>query len=185
MKIKKHHVVLATLVVALTVAVYLNWQLSGNSTVNTIDTSKQLGVATYVNSNISSEDEVAANRENVNLTTEQSEYFANSRAEREATQEKALELARGVLEMSEGSDEMYEDATEQLSKIEDMILSQNRVEATLRAKGFSDCLCYLSDTSCTVIIPKNEMEKSSSLIIKDCVEENSGLPFENISIVEV
>ena len=137
MKLKKHHVVLATLVVALSAAVYLNWQLSGGNTSNTVDTSKELG------------------------------------------------LAKEVLEYTENPDEAYEDATEQLSKLEDMILSQNRVEATLKAKGFSDCMCYLSETSCTVIVPKNEMNDSSALIIKDCIKENSGLPFENISIVEV
>ncbi len=185
MKLKKHHVVLATLVVALSAAVYLNWQLSGNSTAKPVDTSKELGIATYVNSNISSEDEAAMKSESGNLTAGQLEYFANSRVEREAAQEEAISLAKNALENTENSDEAYEDATEQLSKIEDNILSQNRVEATLKAKGFSDCMCYLSDTSCTVIVPKNEMNESSPLIIKDCVEENSGLPFDNISIVEV
>ena len=185
MKLKKHHVVLATLVVALSAAVYLNWQLSESTGVNTVDTSKQLGVATYVNKNISSEDEASFENESKNLNREQSEYFASSRAEREAAQEEAIELAESVLEKSEDNDEAFEDASEQLAKLENIILSQNRVEATLKAKGFSDCLCYLSGTSCTVIVPKNEMKESSSLIIKDCVEENSGLPFENISIVEV
>lgn len=185
MKLKKHHVVLATLVVALSAAVYLNWQLSGGNTPKGVDTSKELGVATYVNSNISSEDEAARNSKNENLTKEQSEYFAEARAEREVAQEEAVSLAKEVLEQTENSDEAYEDATEQLSKLEDMILSQNRVEATLKAKGFSDCMCYLSETSCTVIVPKNEMSDSSTLIIKDCIKENSGLPFENISIVEV
>lgn len=185
MKLKKHHVVLATLVVALSAAVYLNWQLSGGNTSNTVDTSKELGVATYVNSNISSEDEAALKTKNANLSKEQSEYFAEARAEREVAQEEAVSLAKAALENTENSDEAYEDATEQLSKLEDMILSQNRVEATLKAKGFSDCMCYLSETSCTVIVPKNEMNDSSALIIKDCIKENSGLPFENISIVEV
>ncbi len=183
MKLKKHHVVLATLVVALSTAVFLNWQLSGDDSLNVVQSSKELGEATYVNSNVSSVDEVTIS--NPNLSKEQAEYFAASRSDRESAQDDAIELAKQVLELTEDDDESKEDATEQLSRIEDNILNQNRVETTLKAKGFSDCICYLSETSCTVIVPKNEMNESSPLIIKDCVEENSGLPFENISIVEV
>ena len=78
-----------------------------------------------------------------------------------------------------------EESAEQLSKLEDNMLSQNRIEATLKAKGFSDCLCWLDSSSCTVIVPKEDMKDNSTLIIMDCVSEVADLPFENISIVEI
>lgn len=190
MKFKKRHIVLASLVLALSSAVYLNWQLSSKTPVTVADTSRELGAATYVNSNIdSSADEMQVNAtasENTgNLTKEQVEYFASSRAERTRTQDEMLNLSSKVLELSDSSDEAKEEAVEQISKIEDIILSQNRVETVIKAKGFSDCICMLSETSCTVIVPKNEMNENSALIIKDCVDEVADLPFENISIVEV
>lgn len=190
MKIKKRHVVLASLVVALSAAVYLNWQLSDGQSLTVSETSKELGSATYVNSNITATaDEVAVNAtqatQNSSLTDEQAEYFATSRSEREKTQDEVITLAKQVLELSDSSDEAKEEAAEQLTNIEDTLLSQNRIETTLKAKGFSDCICCLSDTSCTIIVPKNEMNESSALIIKDCVDEVADLPFENISIVEV
>ncbi len=188
MKIKKRHILLASLVFALSAAVYLNWQLSDNSGVAVSNTSKELGQATYVNSNITTADEtsVNSNESSINsLSTEQIEYFATSRSERQKTQDEVIQLARQVLELSDSSDEAKEEAAEQLSRIEETLLSQNRIETTLKAKGFSDCICCLSETSCTVIIPANEMEDNSVLIIKDCVDEAADLPFENISIVEV
>lgn len=190
MKIKKRHVVLASLVVALSAAVYLNWQLSGTDSLSVSDTAKELGSASYVNSNITaSSDESAVNAtqtsENTSLTAEQYEYFATARSEREKTQDEVITLAKQVLELADSSEEAKEEAAEQLSKLEDVVLSQNRIETTLKAKGFSDCICSLSDTSCTVIVPVNEMQENSSLIIKDCVDEVADLPFENISIVEV
>lgn len=190
MKIKKRHIVLALLVVALSAAVYLNWQLSAPESMSVSGT-RELGGATYVNTELenTSADELAVNAEadadSGNLSVEQAEYFATSRTERQKVQDEAVTLARQVLELSESSDEAKEEAAEQLSELENVLLSQNRVEVTLKAKGFSECLCCLSDTSCTVIIPKNEMTEKSPLIIMDCISEVADLPFENISIIEI
>ncbi|MBQ2944702.1 MAG: SpoIIIAH-like family protein [Ruminococcus sp.] len=188
MKIKKRHVLLASLVFALSAAVYLNWQLSDSKGLSVADTAKELGAASYVNSSITTTDESSVNADVKNesgLSKEQLEYFATSRTERQKAQDEVIQLARQILELSDSSDEAKEEAAEQLSHIEEIILGQNRIETTLKAKGFSDCICCLSETSCTVIIPANEMVDNSLLIIKDCVDETADLPFENISIVEV
>ncbi len=186
MKFKKHHIVLAALVAALSAAVFINWQLTDKTDISVSKTSKELGAATYVNSNISTEDEVSSDSlSGSNLTAEQIEYFAASRSKRQEAYDEALSLATEVLKLTETSEEAKEDAAEQLARLEDSLLSQQRVETILKAKGFSDCVCCVSETSCTVIIPTDEMTDSSPLIIRDCVVENTGLPFENISIVEV
>lgn len=188
MKIKKRHILLASLVFALSAAVFLNWRLSDGQGITVSNPVKELGSATYVNSSITTEDEMSvysSDIEESDLTDEQIEYFATSRSERKKTQDEVIELARQILELSDSSDEAKEEAAEQLSGIEEMLLSQNRIEMTLKAKGFSDCICCLSDMSCTIIIPQGEMTDNSSLIIKDCVDEVTDLPFENISIVEI
>ncbi len=186
MKFKKHHIVLAALIAALSGAVFLNWQLSDKTDISVSKLTKELGAATYVNSNISTEDEVSSDvYSNPNLSDEQAEYFAASRSKRQDSYDEAVSLATEVLKLSESSDEAKEEASEQLSSLENALVTQQRIETILRAKGFSDCVCCLSETSCTVIIPANEMNESSPLVIRDCVVENTGLPFENISIVEV
>lgn len=188
MKIKKRHIVLASMVLALSAAVFLNWQLSSNSVTTKTD-SRELGVATYVNRNVTatSDEAVAKNIQidsDAELSDEQSEYFMNIRVERQKTQDEVISLAKQVLELAESSEEAMEESAEQLSKLEDDLLSQNRIESTLKAKGFSDCLCWIDDSSCTVIVPKEEMNDNSALVIMDCVSKVSDLPFENISIVE-
>ena len=186
MKIKKRHIVLSSLVVALSVAVLINWQLSGTSAQQKENTN-ELGVATYVNgSMVASDDEMSVNSQSIKsskLTDEQVEFFVTTREERQRAMDDAVALAQQVLELSESSDEAMEEAAEQLSKIEDNILSQSRIETTLTAKGFSDCICCLDETSCTVIVPENELEDASVVIITNCVSSVTGLPFENINIV--
>ena len=188
MKIKKRHIVLATLVLALSAAVFVNWQLSDAQGIGSVPTGKELGAVSYVNTDVNaSSDEVQVNAEiqesEDELSEDQIEYFATSKTERQKTQDEVKTMAMKVLEDSESSDEAREEAVEQMNKLEEIFLSQSRVESTLKAKGFSECLCFLSENSCTVIVPENELEDNSALIIKACVDEVADLPFENISIV--
>lgn len=187
MKIKKRHIVLATLVVALSTAVFINWQMSDNQGISVTPTNRELGAVTYVNNEFdSSLDEEEVNAEiydSTNLSKSQIEYFASCRNDREKTQDEVKTMAMEVLELVDSSEEAKEEAVEQLNRLEDTFISQNRVETTLRAKGFSDCLCVLSKTSCTVIVPKDEMEENSAVIIKACVDDVADLPFEKINIV--
>lgn len=188
MKIKKRHIVLASMVLALSAAVFLNWQLSGNSIISETE-SRELGVATYVNRSVTATSDEAVVR-NINteseseLSDEQTEYFTNTRVERQKTQDEVISLAKQVLELAESSEEAMEESAEQLSELEDNLLSQNRIESTLKAKGFSECLCWIDNSSCTVIVPKEDMNDNSALVIMDCVSKVADLPFENISIVE-
>ena len=59
MKIQKRHVLMASLVLALGAAVYLNWQFTGNSDMLSVDASKKLGEAQYVNGDITDETQEA------------------------------------------------------------------------------------------------------------------------------
>ena len=101
MKIKKRHIVLASMVLALSAAVFLNWQLSGSTSMSKADRSRELGVATYVNRNVSSSsDEVAVSavpaEYTAELSDEQSEYFLSTRTERQKTQDEVIDLAKQV-----------------------------------------------------------------------------------------
>ena len=49
MKIKKQHILVSALILALGAAVYLNWHFSGTPLLS--QTSKELGAATYVSKN--------------------------------------------------------------------------------------------------------------------------------------
>lgn len=180
MKIQRKHVVLASLVLALGVAVYVNWHISTPD----IDKNKELGKATYVNSNaIATVDEIS--NTDSNLSREQQNYFSNARLERSKTYDEVKNTAMEVLTLIESDEDAKESALAQLAIIEEIIMNQNSVENILMAKGFSDCVCTISDSSAAVIVPANEMNETSALIIKSAVSEISGLTFENISIVTV
>lgn len=181
MKIQRKHLVLASLVLALSAAVYINWQLSAKP--NNTKT-KELGKATYVNTNVSATvDEVS--KFTSRLTKDQQNYFSNARLNRDKIADDVKSTALEALSAVESDEDMKEEALAQLALVEELLMNQVSVENTLIAKGFTDCVCSISDTSVTVIVPENEMGNNASLIIKDAVKDVTSAPFENISIVTV
>ena len=182
MKIKRKHIVLASLVLALGAAVYINWQLSA---VPDNKGEKELGKATYVNSNVSATvDETSADLTS-RLSKEQQNYFSNARLERDKTADEVKSIALEALSLSESDEDTKESALAQLALLEELLMNQTTIENTLIAKGFSDCVCSVSDESVTVIVPDNEMNENSSIIIKDAVSAVCDVPFESISVVTV
>lgn len=180
MKIKKKHIIVSALVLALGAAVYINWQFSGSPKVT--PSSKELGAATYVSRDTSATADESSGGKSA-LTPK--EKIAKARTERSQAQDKALDEAKGIINLSDNTDEAKKAAVEQASKIEDRILAQTKIENILSAKGFSDCLCYVSDSGCTVTVPADEMQKDSPLIIKDVVLSQIDVEFSNIVIVDI
>ncbi len=185
MKIQKKHLVLATLVIALSGAVYLNWQFAENK--NTQAVSKELGEAKYVNATAppSAKSTVDEAVETANMTGEQQEYFANARNQRDQTQDKILDTSSEILQSDSASGEDCKAAVEQIEKLLKNFTYQDSIESILKAKGFSQCLCYISDQGCSVVVLKDEMNETSSLMIKDAVTSQVDIPFDNITIAEV
>lgn len=182
MKIQRKHVVLASLVLALGAAVYINWQLS--SAPDNSGT-KELGKATYVNSNVTATVDETDSSLVTNLTKDQQNYFSNARLKREKTSDEVKSIALEALSLSESDEDAKESALAQLANLEELLMNQDTVENTLIAKGFSDCVCSISENSATVIVPENEMTDNSALIIKDAVSKVCDIPFESISVVTV
>lgn len=210
MKIQKRHVLMASLVLALGAAVYLNWQFTGNSDMLSVDASKKLGEAQYVNGDITDETQEAGIFDSIfgdddkstesaeettegedttavkaELTEEQISYFSTVRTDREQVQSKVLEDAKEVLSLSENSEEAKEEAAESVSQLEKLILAQSNIENLLKAKGFTDVVCFISDEGCNVVVASQNMDDNSSLLVKDAVMSQLDMGSEQIKIIQI
>ena len=93
MKSKKKYIVFASLVLALSAAVYINWQFSG---AKTPQSAKELGAASYVSATASaSDDEV---QQTAALSNESKSYFSAERTKRQATQDKIIDDAKEIFQ---------------------------------------------------------------------------------------
>lgn len=184
-KIEKRHLILGTLLVALGAAVYLNWQFGVSQNVDT--TSKELGTAKYVNATVYTEPESTQDQvsQTSNMTSQQQAYFSDAKNQRSQTQDKILETANAVLQNEKATDEEIKEAVESINELLKTFTYQDSIESVLKAKGFSQCLCYITEDSCNVIVLQEEMNETSAIMIKDAVNSQIEIPFDNISIVEV
>lgn len=211
MKIQKRHILMASLVLALGAAVYLNWQFTGNSDMLSVDASKKLGEAKYVNGDITDETQEAGIFDSIfggdddkstdsteettegedttavkaELTEEQISYFSTVRTDREQTQSKVLEDAKEVLSLSENSEEAKEESAESVSQLEKLILAQSNIENLLKAKGFTDVVCFISEEGCNVVVASQNMDDNGSLLVKDAVMSQLDMGSEQIKIIQI
>lgn len=179
MKFQKRHLVLASLVLALAAAVYLNWQFSDSAPQST-SVSKELGAATYVNTSVSTSDQ-----ETAQVANQSNDYFATTLVERDKAIDKAIGTAQETLKLAESTDDAKTLAVEQLSKLEDIVVAQSAVESTLKAKNYSQCVCVITDNSCTVSLLKDEIDKNTPLIVKDAVISSYDISFSDVTILEI
>ena len=94
-----------------------------------------------------------------------------------------LDEAKKVFDLENASDE---DKTEAQKSVEEMLKRftvQDSIESIVKAKGFSDCMCFISDEGVTVIVPIEQLNDTAALIIDDAVTSHYNVDYDKISIV--
>lgn len=196
----KRQLVLASLVVALGAAVYLNWQFTGDNQLvaaGTAASEKTVGEAQLVNASaLSSKPQEdpsssapaesgtgsAPAAEPSEMSAE--EYFAEARLSRQKARDEAVELLEEVLKDAGASDEAKKEAVSQAAVIAQNVLKENNIENLIKAKGFADCVVFLQNGECSVVVQTEESSQSNAIVIKDIVSGQSGVSSDKIKIVE-
>lgn len=190
----KRQLVLAALVVALGAAVYLNWQFTGENQLVAAGTDvseKAVGEAQLVNASaMSSSPEESgtavsgASSESGEQTKTAEEYFSETRLSRQQSRDEAVELLEDVLQDAKASEEAKKEAVSQAAVIAQNVLQENNIENLVKAKGFADCVAFLQNGECTVVVQTQESNQNNAIMIKDIVTGQSGVSYDKIKIIE-
>lgn len=187
-KFGKKQLVLASLVLALGAAVYLNWQFAGvkklpvgSPAIKEENTVSQLGAAQLVNNayvetvtdDLKGSTEAAAN----------SQSLSEARLNRQNSRDEAMELLDDVFESVDADAEAKKEAVDQASAIAQNILKETNVENLLSAKGYQESVAYLSGEDCSVVV-SGEVQDTDTLIIQEIVMEQTGLTADKIKIIK-
>ena len=179
MKFGRKQLVLASLVLALGAAVYLNWQFAGTNKLpigDGEDTSSQLGAAQLVNNAYV---ETVTDDLQAKAGTD---MFAEARLSRQNSRDEALELLDGVLEDVDADSEAKKAAVEEASAMAQNILKETNVESLLKAKGYEESVAYITAEECSVVVA-GDLQDSDMLIVQEIVIEQTGLTAEKIKII--
>ena len=184
MKFGKKQLVLASLVLALGAAVYLNWQFAGTNRLpvdSASSTVSQLGAAQLVNNAyVETVTDDLEPESGVEQTA--GDVLSEARVNRQNSRDEALELLDGVLEDVEADSAAKEQAVEQASAIAQTILEETNVENLLGAKGYEDCVATITAEECNVVVAWT-LEESDLLVVQEIVMEQTGLTADKIKII--
>ncbi len=173
--VTKKHIVLSVLVFALAAAVYLNWQFSdANINIDNENTASYLGAAEYVNATVSEES-----------STEKKDYFTETKQTREKSKKDRIAILDETINNVKSTKDQIQNAITEKETISKNIELEANIESMVIAKGFSDCVCIISDGKSTVIVPSKGLLASQTMQIQDIVSNQTGFSLENIKIIEI
>ena len=165
---------------ALGAAVYLNWQFAGTGRLPVGDSSSetsQLGAAQLVNNTY-----VETVNDGAESGEDSGDALAQARIDRQNSRDQALELLDGVLEDVDSDSAAKQQAVEEASAIAQNILAESNVESLLEAKGYTDCVAYITAQECSVVLA-GAVEEADTLIVQEVVMEQTGLTADKIKII--
>ncbi|MBO5857935.1 MAG: SpoIIIAH-like family protein [Clostridia bacterium] len=186
--IKRRQLVMATLVVALGAAVFVNWYFT-NSSENVAGTNEttneyvqNLGEAKYVNS-----DNADTETEENNATataSKNTDYFATVKLKRTKAHDEALETIKSLLKSAPENSESAEEISKSIDSLSKTIKLEADIEALISAKLKCECVVMLNNDNAEVVVTKGNLNDASILQIMDAVLNNTEVKAENIKISE-
>ena len=185
MKTWKKNVVAAGVLVTVCAGIYLNWLYTEDAQTTSLDdtlnSSKILDESMLVMA--SGAGELAA-QEDTTLSDTASDYFAAVRLSRQEARDSAVTLLQEAMAYDTSSDSS---SAQELEQIIQVALSEAQIESLVIAKGYADCVAYMSDAGISVAVaaPEDGLQQTDVALITDIILQQSDYEIGEIRIVEV
>lgn len=210
MKVFKRNAVIIVVLLFVCVAVYLNYSynkgqdLSVDNEVaatedSTGDDSKKDGSDKEETANtdeIDSEDSKDSEDENSSDTSglyyqsdgeSASDYFASAKLSRQQSRDSATELLKEAASLDSASQEQIDSAVASISVMANYSVLEAKIENTLLAKDFSECMVFISDGTVNVSVtaPAEGLSDTSVAKITETVLSEIDVSTDQINIIEI
>lgn len=211
-KLWKRNAVVAVVALFICVGAYLNWSFTrdeaetvdGVELADTLDTAlleetaEETGVSDdgVMSVDAITEDVVVVTDSGdydallteVTTDTDMTEYFASIRLARQESRDSAVELLQETIAYETGEDQ--ETASAASAKLEEMVstaLLEAEIEGLIIAKGYADCVAYMSDNGISVAVaaPEEGLQAQEVAQICDIVTTQSDYTPSELKIIEV
>lgn len=181
MVINKKHVILASLVLGLGLAVYVNYQFASTDKLmspasTTVESEKNYGDAQLVDANDPTVDGGGADGE---------AYFAEAKVTRQRTRDESVETLTNMMANAEIDPNIKAEMALKATELAQSIETEGKIENLIKAKGFTDCMVYYDADSIDVVVKTDGLEAAEVAQMKDIILKETSVPTENISIVEI
>lgn len=185
MKVWKKNLVAAAVLVTVCAGIYVNWlyteENAAANLTDTLDAEKVMSDEALV---LSEDMEAIASGEEVQTTA--SDYFAAVRLSRQQARDNAVNLLQEAMAYSgEGGKEA--ESSMELEQIVQTALSEAQIESLIIAKGYTDCVAYMTAEGISVAVsaPEGGLQQEDVAVIADIVMAQSEYDLDDIRVVEV
>ena len=115
------------------------------------------------------------------------DYFASARLTRQQSRDSALSLLKEASENEDGDAEPANEAAKSIQTLAAYTLSEAQIENMITAKGYDDCVVFLSEDGASIVVSTGEdgLQTEDVARITDIVKQETGLSAECIKIMEV
>ncbi len=179
MKNWKKNILAAAVLLVVCAGIYMNWMYTNAQDV--ADLTDKLDAETVLSQDgLVIDTEAGSSNENVGT-----DYFAAVRLSRQEARDSAVNLLQEA--MSYGDAGQQQESSEQLEKIVQTALCEAQIESLVIAKGYVDCVAYMSEAGISVAVasPEGGMQNNDIAVIADIVLTQSGFGMDAIRVVEV
>jgi stage III sporulation protein AH len=117
---------------------------------------------------------------------EQTGYFSAARLNRQQARDSALSLLQEAAGDETADQVMRDEANNSIQTMAAYTLSEAQVENLITAKGYEDCICFIGDSSASVVVAAVEggLTDTDTARIMEIVKEETGLTAAQIKIIE-
>lgn len=182
-KVFKRNAIILTVLMFVCVAVYLNWTYGEKAGADETMNAKQSESETAEDVGLYYEEEDVETGSDALI----SDYFSEAKLTRQQARDSAVGVLKEALELETVSQEENDKTLESISVMASYSVSEAEMETLIKAKGFDDCVVFLSDDSVIVAVPAPAEGLSTASVsrITDIVLSETELSLEQIKIIEV
>ncbi|MBE6881963.1 MAG: SpoIIIAH-like family protein [Ruminococcaceae bacterium] len=171
--IRKKHIAVASMVLMLSAAVYVNYLYAAGDIEDFVAADKNYGDSILVEG---SADEAI---------TDSSAYFSEARVSRQQSRDEAVATIENLYGVVEDDAEQVSALAEKAGEITANMELETKIESMIKAKGFEECIVYISGEYADVMVQTEGLMPTEAAVIKEAIIQETSVPVENISIVEV
>ena len=186
MKVWKKNITAAAVLVTVCAGIYVNWLYTEDYTAANLTDTVAAEKVMLDETLILSED-MAAISAGEEIQTTATDYFAAVRLSRQQARDSALNLLQEAMAYTQEDSSKDVESAVQLEDIVETALSEAQIESLIIAKGYTDCVAYMSNEGVSVAVsaPEGGLQQEDVAVIADIVMTQSDYSLDDIRIVEV
>ena len=182
----KRNAVVATVLLFVCAAVYLNWRYAGNVADQVVSgqqqeddgSTKVLGDAALVDGQV-----VDAG---IGDVTAASSYFDTARLSRQQSRDNALSLLREASAQANVEQSVLDEANQAIQTLAGYTMLETQIENLVVAKGYADCVAFMGEGGISVVVSAAEdgLQTEDVAKITDIVLNETDYTADQIKIME-